>query len=64
MIGYIAKDEDGQLYLHRVEPTFDEELRGWFSECDMLCITNEFPEYDNLTWRDTPIKVELKLENV
>ena len=64
MIGYIARDEDGQLYLHRVEPTFDEELRGWFSECDMLCITNEFPEFDSMSYKDKPIKVEISIKRI
>lgn len=64
MIGYVARDEDGQVYLHRIKPYFDKELRSWFSDCDMLCITNKFPEYDNLTWRDAPVKVEINLTKI
>lgn len=64
MIGYIARDRDGDLYLHIEKPTYDDELEGWFSTCDMIAVTGEFPEFDNMSYEDEPIIVEIKLEKV
>lgn len=64
MIGYIARDRDEELYLHKEKPTYDDELEGWFSNCDMLDITGQFPEFDAMFYTDEPIKVEIKLEKV
>lgn len=64
MIGYVAKDRDGEIYLHTEEPAYDDELEGWYSAPDMINITNQFPEFDNMSYTDEPIKVEIKLEKV
>lgn len=64
MIGYVAKDKNGEVYLHGNPPEYEEDYDGWFSEPDMLNITNEFSEFDNLTYKDKPVKVEIKLEKV
>ena len=64
MIGYVAKDKDGAIYLHDCFPDYDEKFGGWFSNPDTLCITNQFEEFDDLKYTDTPVKVEIKLEKL
>ena len=64
MIGYVAKDRDGEIYLHTEEPTYDNELEGWYSAPDMINITGQFSEFNNMSYTDKPIKVEIKLEKV
>lgn len=64
MIGYVAKDKNGEVYLHTEEPTYNNELEGWYSAGEMTDITGHFPEFDNMSYTDEPIKVEIKLERV
>lgn len=64
MIGYVAKDRDGGVYIHSEHPLYDNNYGGWFSSPDCLCITNKFPEFEDLKYTDTPVKVEIKLEKV
>ena len=65
MIGYVAKDKNGEVYLHPEEPAYDDdELEGWYSAPDMLNITGQFSEFDNMSYTDEPIKVEIKLEKI
>ena len=67
MIGYVAKDRNEEIYLHREKPTYDDELEGWYSASDMIYITNitgYFSEFDNISYTDEPIKVEIKLGRI
>jgi hypothetical protein len=64
MIGYVARDKDGSLYLYDSLPEYSEGLGGWFGSPDMINITDEFPEFDNLDSFDDPIKVEIELEKI
>ena len=64
MIGYVAKDKGNEVYLHTEEPTYDNELEGWYSVPDMINITGQFSEFDNMSYTDEPIKVEIKLERI
>ena len=64
MIGYIAKDKNRRVYLHTEKPDYDDELEGWYSGYNMINITEEFPEFDNISYKDEPIKVEIKLERI
>ena len=64
MIGYVAKDKDGEVYLHTEEPVYEDELGGWYSSPDMINITGQFPEFDNMSYKDKFIKIEIKLEKV
>lgn len=64
MIGYVAKDEDGELYLHRENPCYDNICKGWFSTPDNIDITNEFSDFNDLKYTDEPVKVEIKLERI
>ena len=64
MIGYVAKDKSGEIYIHPELPSYENEYGGWFSIPDTLNITGKFPEFDNMSYTDKPIKVEIKLERV
>ena len=64
MIGYVAKDKNGRVYLHTEEPTYDNELEGWYSYYGMINITGEFSKFDTISYTDKPIKVEIKFERV
>lgn len=64
MIGYVAKDKSNEIYLHPEKPAYDDELEGWYSAPDMINITGQFSEFDNMSYTDEPIKVEIKLERV
>ena len=61
MIGYIAKDKNGEIYLHREEPAYDDELEGWYSAPDIINITNQFSEFDNMSYKAEPVKVEFEI---
>ena len=64
MIGYVAKDKNGEVYLHTEEPTYADELEGWYSAPDIINITNQFSEFDNMSYTDEPIKVEINIKRV
>ena len=64
MIGYVAKDENGDVYLHIEKPTYDDELEGWFSTMEITDITGQFSEFDNMSYTDEPIKVEINIKRV
>lgn len=64
MIGYVAKDKDGQVYIYSEKPNYVSELEGWYVTPDMIDITGQFSEFDDMSYTDEPIKVEIKLEKV
>ena len=62
MIGYVAKDANNTLYLYSNKPEYDKFSEMWFAGPDMIDITGQFSEFDNMSYIDEPIKVEIKLE--
>ena len=64
MIGYVAKDKDGEVYLYDDCPVYKEKYDCWFASPDMINITNKYPEFDNMSYTDEPIKVKIKLEKI
>lgn len=64
MIGYVAKDKDEEVYLHTEEPVYEDELGGWYSSPDMINITGKFPEFDNMSYKDKYIKVEINIKRI
>ena len=64
MIGYVAKDKDGEVYLHTEEPVYEDELGCWYSSPDMINITGQFPEFDNMSYKDEFIKVEINIKRI
>lgn len=64
MIGYVATDKDGEIYLHTEEPFYDAYYEGWFSRPDIINITGQFTEFDNMSYIDEPIKVEINIKRI
>lgn len=64
MIGYVAKDKDDKVYLHSEFPYYDNESGLWLSIPEEINITGQFSEFDDMSYTDEPIKVEIKLERV
>ena len=64
MIGYVARDANGELYLHTEKPYYYDDSECWFSSPEEIRITNKFPQFDYLSSDDEPVKVEIKLEKV
>ena len=64
MIGYVAKDKDELVYLHAEEPSYDNELEGWYSAPNMINITGQFPEFNDISYTDEPVKVEINIKRV
>lgn len=57
---WIARDKDGDLYLHLEEPQRVEE-RGYFRSINAMKLP--MLEYPEVTWENSPQQVELKLIN-
>lgn len=64
MIGYVARDKTGELYLYNDLPIYDEKYGGWFASPDMINITGYFPEFDDLHHTNDPVKVEINIKIV
>lgn len=59
---WIAKDEDGKIFLYSDKP--EKEYEYWYSSGECFLI-NELPEGANPRWEDEePIEVELKIKKV
>lgn len=55
--GWVAVDDDGDLFLYRTKPARDEVSLMWMSgECPLDVGINLFP---NLTWESDPQEVEI-----
>lgn len=64
MIGYVAKDKDGEIYLHTEKPIYSSDVVGWLSSPDMISITGQFPEFKNMSYTDEPVKVEINIKRI
>ena len=64
MIGYVAKDSDNSLYLYIKIPEYNKECEWWCGTTEFINITGQFPEFNNMSYTDKPIKVEIKLERI
>ena len=64
MIGYVAKDKDGEVYLHTEEPFYEADLGGWYSSSEIINITRQFPEFNTISYTDDPIKVEINIKRI
>ena len=65
MIGYIARDKNGELYLHKTFPHYEDKYgcEAWFSE-DFMNITNELTEFEDLKYIDEPVAVEINFRKI
>ena len=64
MIGYVAKDKDDRLFVYNEKPEYDECFKMWLGSPDMIDITGQFSEFDNMSYTDEPIKVEINIKKV
>ena len=64
MIGYVAKDKNGEIYLYSEKPFYNDEVEGWCSSPDMIAITGRFSEFDNISYTDKPVKVEINIKRI
>lgn len=61
MIGWIAKDKDGDLCFHTTKPTYDETNNWWWSNENYITINEfAFPELEDIVC-ETPIKVKINI---
>lgn len=63
---YVARDEDGRLYLYRKKPRKDNLYKSWHSPGDFILRLEDkhLPKSINPNWSDPePIKVKLVRKN-
>ena len=64
MIGYVARDRSDLLYFHYTLPVRDA-VNEWWSDDDAFALKSELvSEFNNLTYNDEPVKVELTIKKV
>ena len=64
MIGYVYKDKNREIYFYIEKPIYDNELKGLHCTLGMINITGQFPEFNDISYTDEPIKVEIKIERI
>ena len=55
---WVARDNNGKLYLYNEKHKYYNDLRVWFS--GRICAKLDNNIFPNLTWEDEPIEVELR----
>ena len=55
---WVARDGNGELYLYNENPKYYNNLEAWFVGGICSKLDNNF--FQNLTWKDEPIEVELR----
>ena len=43
---------------------YEDEFGSWYSYPDMINITGQFPEFDNMSYKDELIKVEINIKRI
>ena len=56
---WVARDNNGKLYLYNEKPKYYNDLKVWFS--GRICSKLDNNIFPDLTWKDEPIEVELRL---
>ena len=64
MIGYIARDANGSLWLHKDCPKNNSTFGTWTSDEFMELRNVYFPEFNTLCYKDEPVKVELIIKKL
>lgn len=66
MIGYIARDKNGELYVYSETPKYDEDYDVWYgSEYIGVTPTEDIAkEFEDLSYTDEPIKVEINIKRI
>lgn len=55
--GWVARDENGDLFMYSTKPFRDKTTELWFGGLTMMTPSNDL--FPDITWDDEPIKVEL-----
>ena len=55
---WVARDNNGKLYLYNEKPKYYNNLEAWF--VGGICAKLDNNIFPNLTWEDEPIEVELR----
>lgn len=56
---WIARDPNGDLYIHAEKPFFANNIKGWLSDNWIPVSCNEYPE---VTIGNSPMEVELVIK--
>ena len=65
MKGYVARDKDGTLWFHYVEPHRENDIKEtWWGSNDkeFRIFDFDFPEFKDLTWEGEPVEVEFNIQ--
>ena len=62
---WIARNQDGSLWLHEEKPSlvYDDELKSWYYECGSFLDFYDESLFPEVTFENSPMEVELKLVN-
>lgn len=63
MIGWIARDEDGDLVFFDEKPYRDGEIWNARFSASFMCLDNSLLSH-SIEWGDEPVKVEITLKEV
>ena len=55
---WVARDNNGKLYLYNEKPEYYNDLKVWFS--GRICAKLDDNIFPDLTWEDEPIEVGLR----
>lgn len=59
LIGWVARDEDGNLFMYRTKPERNEVLQVWIGRYADFDLRNSL--FPSLTWEDEPLAVEITI---
>lgn len=60
IVGWIARDSGGPLYMYANKPEKDVSIGCWFAEGGMLALSDRF--LPNLTWDTEPKPCKITIE--
>ncbi len=55
--GWVARDEDENLFMYNTKPERDETIHMWMGECANIDLRNHL--FPDLTWESEPQEVEI-----
>lgn len=58
--GWVARDEDENLFMYNTKPERDETTQMWMGGCINLDLRNHL--FSDLTWDSDPIEVEITIK--
>ena len=66
MIGYVARDKSGELYVYSDKPNYDEDCGVWYGPeyIGVALIEDIAKEFEDLSYTDELIKVEINIKRI